>query len=56
MLEDIINWIKCLIDHDWTCAHDEGIPATEAQLAAGVDGFMDYAKMYCKRCKHVYKP
>lgn len=36
--------------HDWTCAAAEGIPATPEQLASGIDGFYDYAKMYCKRC------
>lgn len=36
--------------HDWTCAAAEGIPATPEQLASGIEGFYDYAKMYCKRC------
>ena len=36
--------------HDWTCAAAEGVQATPEQLANGVDGFYDYAKMYCKRC------
>ena len=37
-------------DHDWTCDSAEGIPPTDSQLDAGVDGFKDYARMYCKRC------
>ena len=41
---------KLMGDHKWTCAAQEGIPATDAQLHAGVDGFKDYARMYCKRC------
>jgi hypothetical protein len=36
--------------HDWTCAAQEGIPATPKQLADGVAGFWDYATCYCKRC------
>ena len=47
----ILNWIACLIgSHQWTCAAKEGIAPTAAQLEAGVVGFHDYAKMYCKRC------
>jgi len=36
--------------HDWTCAAAEGIPATPEQLTNGIEGFYDYAKMYCKQC------
>lgn len=36
--------------HEWTCAAAEGIPANPKQIADGIDGFYDYAKMYCKRC------
>ena len=36
--------------HDWTCASAEGVPATPKQIADGIDGFYDYARMYCKRC------
>ena len=39
--------------HDWTCDAAEGIPATPEQLATGIEGFYDYAKMYCKRCGKV---
>jgi hypothetical protein len=39
-----------LSGHDWTCAAKEGTRATEEQLQRGVAGFVDYAKMYCKRC------
>lgn len=61
------NWFKLLFnsieerflcltgDHDWTSAHEEGIPPTELQLSSGLSGFMDYSKMYCKR-KHCRKP
>ena len=42
-------------NHDWTCNAMESIPATPEQLAGGLDGFYDYAKMYCKRCKTVSK-
>ena len=47
---------KCFDGHDWTCAAEQGIKATEEQINTGVDGFTDYAKMYCRRCDHVYKP
>lgn len=39
--------------HDWTCKAAEGIPPTPEQLAGGIDGFYDYATMYCKRCGRV---
>ena len=43
--------IKCFFGmHDWTCAAEEGIKATPEQIANGVDGFFDYAKMFCKNC------
>jgi len=54
-MNKILLFIKCFIlrDHNWTCAADEGKPATAAQLAAGLAGFKDYATMYCKDCnKH----
>ena len=40
-------------DHDWTSACQKGIPPTTEQLKGGVEGFYDYAKMYCDRCGHV---
>lgn len=39
--------------HEWTCDAAEGIKPTPEQVAGGVDGFYDYAKMYCKRCGKV---
>src|SRR5574337_861569 len=36
--------------HDRTCAAAEGIPATQKQIADGVQGFYNKEKMYCKRC------
>lgn len=36
--------------HKWTCNHEEGIPPTKEQLNSGLEGFTDYARMYCKRC------
>lgn len=41
---------KIMQSHDWTSAAQEGVPPTPEQLAGGVVGFWDYAKMYCKRC------
>lgn len=51
-----MGWLKRLIlcgilgDHTWTCAAEEGQKPTKAQARAGVAGFYDYARMYCKRC------
>jgi len=56
MFTKLRNWFLCRLSHDWTCAHDEGIPPTKEQLQNIPDGFWDYAKMYCKRCNKVYKP
>lgn len=36
--------------HDWTSAAMKGIPPTPKQIQDGVDGFWDYAKLYCERC------
>ena len=38
--------------HDWTCAAIEGKKPTAEQLKS-IEGFFDYAKMYCKRCGHM---
>jgi len=42
--------------HNWTCAAEQNIPATKEQLDGSIEGFADYAKMYCKDCGYVYKP
>lgn len=56
-MTNIINKFKCFFSgHDLTCKAQEGIPATQEQLDGGLDGFMDYATTYCKRCGWVYKP
>lgn len=57
----MIKKIKCWsIGHDWTCAAEEGIPATKEQMNGGVAGFWSYAQMYCKRCGEIssmgYRP
>jgi len=36
--------------HKWTCHHEQGIKPTKEQLENGIEGFYDYAKMYCKIC------
>ena len=46
----ILFLCKLMGDHVWTCDSVEGIPPTDAQLDAGVAGFKDYARMYCRRC------
>ncbi len=46
-------WIKvqCLImGHDWTSEAIKGNPPTKDQVDKKVDGFWDYARMYCDRC------
>lgn len=57
MLKTIKIFFQCKVfkTHNWTCAIDEGIPATEEQLHNTKEGFWDYAKMYCKDCGHVYE-
>ena len=40
----------CLINHKWTSAAEEGIEPTKEHLQKGLDGFLDYAAIYCKRC------
>ncbi len=50
------QWFCGLIMHRWTCAAEQGIKPTKAQLDGGITGFFDYARMYCKRCGYVYKP
>jgi len=48
----LIQQIYCLFGfHEWTCNADQNIKATQAQINNGIDGFWDYAKMYCKHCK-----
>lgn len=56
MLKKWLGRFWCLIgDHDWTSAAQESIPPTKEQAFAGFpDGFVDYAKMYCKRCSKIY--
>lgn len=53
MRKRIANWINCKIFgmHDWTSNAQEGIPATDKQLKSGIQGFYEYARMYCKHCK-----
>jgi len=46
----ILFFCKLMGSHAWTCAAQEGIPATDEQLNSGIKGFKDYARMYCKRC------
>lgn len=53
-MKKLWRWFLCLTgDHDWTCAKDEKIEPTQAQLDAGADGFFDYAKLYCRACGKV---
>ena len=51
-MKKIWEWILChwLGDHDWTSAAMKGEKPTPEQVAAGVEGFKEYAIMYCDRC------
>ena len=40
--------------HNYTSAAMEGKAPNKKQIEDGVQGFYDYAKMYCKRCNHIY--
>ena len=48
----ILLYCKLLKDHDWTSASIEGKKPTEKQIK-GLASYMEYAKMYCKRCEKV---
>lgn len=50
-------WWNCTLmgNHNWTSAAEQGIKATQRQIDGGVDGFHDYAKMYCTDCGEMSK-
>jgi len=58
MIKKFFGRLACLTGHhDWTCAVDEGQDKpTQKQIDDGIEGFYDYAKMYCKRCPKIYSP
>ena len=41
--------------HKWTSAAQKGIPPTNEQIKNGIEGFYNYATMYCERCGHISK-
>lgn len=45
-------WCKIWNWHKWTSAVQQGIKPTPEQLSS-IEGFADYATMYCERCGHV---
>ena len=52
MFKKIIGTLRCWTgDHEYTCNAEQDIPPTEKQVLNGLDGFKDYAIMYCNRCK-----
>jgi len=57
MLAKIKIFFKCTImkSHNWTSDAQEGFPPTKTQLAGGLNGFKDYATMYCKDCGKISK-
>lgn len=52
ILKNISNYISCKVFnlHDWTSSALKDIPPNKNQLDSGLEGFSDYAKMYCDRC------
>lgn len=40
--------------HKWTCKAEKGLSPTDDQIKT-VQGFVNYAKMYCDRCGHESK-
>jgi hypothetical protein len=56
-MSKLLQKLLCLVgNHNWTSATQEGIKPTRKQLADGVEGWVDYSKMYCKACGTVYEP
>jgi len=55
-MERIRRWFSIIVGckmmgmHNWTSKAQEGIKPSLIQTNAGVEGFFDYAKMYCKDC------
>lgn len=62
MWRKLLGMLLCFMgDHSWTCAAEEGIKASDIPtVKALIDqgqhfaGFTLYAKMYCRRCGHIY--
>ena len=51
MFKKLVQKLNCWTGgHDWTSAVQEGIPATQEQLESGLNGFFEYAELYCKHC------
>lgn len=42
---------QCICVHTWTSQAMEDKPPTAEQLKS-IEGFFDYAKLYCKKCKY----
>lgn len=48
-MKKLLQIIGCLFGiHEWTCKANEGIKPTEIKMT--IQGFKEYAKMYCKHC------
>lgn len=56
-IKRFFGWIACASgDHAWTCRAEQGQKPTQAEVDAGLTGFWIYSRMYCARCKKVYRP
>ncbi len=54
LLKKLKRQFLCLIAmHDWTCNAMENIPPTAEHAKAGIEGFFEYTKIYCKHCKKI---
>jgi hypothetical protein len=50
-MKRLLGRLLCLIgDHDWTSKAMQGLKPTPEEVAAGYEGFLCYAVMYCSRC------
>ena len=50
----IWNKTQCFLGiHEWTCKAGQGTPPTKEQLESGLEGFIEYAEMYCSHCGKV---
>ena len=50
-MQKIKHCLCGLSGHNWTCSSEQGFKADPWQLES-IEGFHDYAKMYCKDCGH----
>lgn len=47
------QWLCGWTGHRWTSSAMQDKTPTKEQINDGIEGFYDYATMYCERCGHV---